>query len=208
VPNGVTLGPAGDIYGTTAGGGGRENNGTVYQLLAGSGWAENLLYSFTRGSDGATPESGVTFDSSGSLYSSTLSGGSDETGGTVFELSSGSWAFQLLYTFTETPNGSGGPELSDLVFDRAGNVYGTTHFGGAGGMGSVFKLTPTMGGYTYTSLHDFCVDGSGACSDGVFPSGTLVMDSSGNLYGTTQLGGSNAGFCYGGACGVIFKITP
>jgi uncharacterized repeat protein (TIGR03803 family) len=214
-PNGVTLGPAGNVYGTTEdGGGGSCFNGsacgTVYQLLAGSGWAENLLYSFTGGSDGGNPASGVTFDSSGNLYSSTSFGGS-KNGGTVFELSGGSWAFQLLHTFTGMAGV--GPELSDLVFDRAGNLYGTTLHDGVSDAGSVFKLTPSMGGgHTYTSLHDFCAEDSPPCPDGVMPSGTLVMDSSGNLYGTTQWGGSNSGFCNTdesiGYCGVIFKITP
>jgi uncharacterized repeat protein (TIGR03803 family) len=213
-PNGVTLGPAGNVYGTTEEGGGGgclmdSACGTIYQLLAGSGWMENLLYSFTGGSDGGNPASGATFDSSGNLYSSTLFGG-DGKGGTLFELSSGSWAFQLLYTFTGM---SGGPVLSDLVLDRAGSFYGTTFQDGVSGAGSVFKLTPSMGGgYTYKSLHDFCAEGSALCPHGALPTGTLVMDSSGNLYGTTQLGGSNSGFCntggFIGACGVIFKIMP
>jgi uncharacterized repeat protein (TIGR03803 family) len=209
-PNGVTLDLEGNIYGTT-GGGGTDEYGTVYQLLAGSGWAENLLYSFTGGSDGANPASGVTLDSSGNVYSSTQYGTSDD-GGTVFELSPpGVWAFQLLYTFTEVENLSNGPFLSDLLLDRMGNLYGTAFRDGSRSAGSVFKLTPSMGGYIYTALHNFCV-GDGACPDGALPSGTLVMDSSGNLYGTTTLGGSNSGFCNiggsGGACGLIFKITP
>ena len=205
---GVTL-YAGDIYGGA--GGGAHANGTVYQLVpTGSGWMENLLYSFTGGSDGSGPGSGVTFDSSGNLYSSTYSGGSDN-GGTVFELSPpGVWTtFRLLYTFTEVANGNGGPLHSDLIMDQAGNLYGTTFFDGAYGEGAVFKLTPTMGGYTYTSLHDFC-SGAG-CSDGYEPAGTLVMDSSGNLYGTASGGGSPLGACDSGGygnCGVIFKITP
>jgi uncharacterized repeat protein (TIGR03803 family) len=208
-PNGVTLGPAGNVYGTTFGGG-TANDGTVFQLLAGSGWAENLLYTFTGGSDGGNPTSGVTFDSAGNVYSSTEYDGPDD-GGTVFELSPPSiWAFQLLYSF---PEESSGPLLSNLVFDRMGNLYGTNSLDGSAAWGSVFKLTPTMGGgYTYTSLHDFCTLTAAPCPDGALPSGTLVMDSSGNLYGTTQLGGSNSGLCYTdgsiGACGVIFKITP
>ncbi|HLI62596.1 MAG TPA: choice-of-anchor tandem repeat GloVer-containing protein [Terriglobales bacterium] len=198
---GVTL-KRGNIYGTTMGGG-TDLNGTVYQLVSGSsGWTENLLYQFTGGSDGANPSSGVTFDPDGNLYSSTLFGGSGGSG-TVFELSSGSWAFQLLYSFT----GFEGPVLSDLIFDQAGNIYGTTYNGGAYNWGSVFKLTPSANGYTYTSLYDFCAGGP-PCPDGALPIGTLVMDSAGNLYGTTTLGGSNSGICTGGYCGVMFKITP
>ncbi|HLI63897.1 MAG TPA: choice-of-anchor tandem repeat GloVer-containing protein [Terriglobales bacterium] len=210
-PYGVTLDPAGNVYGTTFQGG-NDSRGIAYQLLAGSGWMENQLYSFTGGSDGGEPVSGVTFDSSGNLYGSTFTGGSGGVG-TVFELSSGSWAFQLLYAFTQNGSDGGGPFLSDLVLDQAGNVYGTTEYDGAVGGGSVFKLTPSMGGYTYTSLHDFCTENP--CPDGLSPTGTLVRDSSGNLYGTTQLGGANSGVCSGspfgmpfGVCGVIFKITP
>ncbi len=215
-PNGVTLDAVGNIYGTTSNGGsGNCGNGcgTVYQLLAGSGWMHNILYNFTGGSDGGNPESGVTLDPSGNLYSSTFNGGSGG-GGTAFELSSGSWSFQLLYSLMGNGNGSGGPVLSNLIFDQEGNLYGTTQFEGAVGGGSVFKLTPSMGGYIYTSLHAFCAESPVifACPDGVFPIGTLVMDSSGNLYGTATQGGSNSGVCNTGgsfgACGVIFKITP
>jgi uncharacterized repeat protein (TIGR03803 family) len=216
-PNGVTLDPAGNLYGTTEeGGDGNCTNGcgTVYQLLASSGWMENQLYSFTGGSDGNRPLSGVTFDSPGNLYSSTLYGPGSGVTGTVFELSSGTWAFRSLYGFVASPFGSaGGPELSDLLIDQAGNLYGTTYGDGAVGGGSVFKLTPSMGGYTYTSLHDFCAQGpvNFTCPDGIGPIGTLVMDSSGDLYGTASMGGSNSGACTGspfGVCGVIFKITP
>ena len=151
-------------------------------------------------------ESGVTFDSAGNLYSSTSTGGSG-LGGTAFQLSSGSWAFQLLYSFT----GETGPILSDLIFDQAGNIYGTTALGGVYGGGTVFKLTPSMGGYTCTSLHDFLP--VFCCSDGNTPQGTLLMDANGNLYGTTVYGGSGLGVCEtlglgSGLCGVIFKITP
>lgn len=199
---GVTLDPAGNVYGTAAGG--AYGWGTVYRLLAQPGWPEQLLYSFTDGSDGAGLASDVTLDSTGNLYGSTFSGGSGG-GGTAFELSSGTWAFQLLSSFTGSI--ASGPFLSDLVRDQAGNLYGTTYSDGAYSAGSVFKLTPSMGGgYTYTSLHDFCA-GGGSCVDGALPIGTLVMDTSGNLYGTASWGGFNVAAC-DGPCGVIFKITP
>ena len=190
---GVTL-YRGNIYGT-AFGGGTGGAGVVFQLLAGSGWMENLLYQFTGGSDGANPTSGVTFNA-GNLYCTTQNAGSGgpPPAGNAFELSGGNWTYHLLYSFA----GDDGPILSDLIFDPSGNIYGTTFEGGAHGEGAVFKLTPTMGGYIYTSLHDFCSESN--CADGAEPQGTLVMDSSGNLYGTTTAGGT--GF------GVIFKITP
>jgi uncharacterized repeat protein (TIGR03803 family) len=120
-PNGIILDASGNIFGTTqccgsAGG------GTVYELLAGSGWTENILYSFILdGGLGNNPYSGVTFDSTGNLYSTTWDGQGGR-GGTAFELSSGNRSFHLLYSFS----GSAGPRLSDLVFDPAGNLYGTT----------------------------------------------------------------------------------
>ena len=84
--------------------------------------------------------------------------------------------------------------------DTAGNLYGTTYEGGGFGFGSVFKLIPSGGSWTYTSLHNFCANGW-PCSDGAFPPSGLALDSEGNFYGTTSDGGA-----YGG--GVVFEITP
>jgi len=84
--------------------------------------------------------------------------------------------------------------------DGDGNLYGTTNQEGAYNFGSVFKLSPANGGWTYISLHDFCASGS-PCSDGAYPSSMLELDAESNLYGTTTQGGT-----YGG--GVVFEITP
>ena len=84
--------------------------------------------------------------------------------------------------------------------DAAGNLYGTTEEGGAYSFGSVFKLTPGSGGWTYTSLHDFCAGGY-PCSDGAFPLGSVALDADGNVYGTTTAGGASYS-------GVIWEITP
>jgi uncharacterized repeat protein (TIGR03803 family) len=187
---GVILDTAENIYGTTA--------GSVYQLIAGSGWRLNVLYTFSgndNNGDGAF--SGVTLDSAGNVYGSTAQGGVGN-GGTVFELSSGSWLFNLLHTFG---GGGGGPVFSNLIFDTAGNLYGTTN-GDGKGYGSVFKLMPSNNAWTYTSLHDFT-----GGSDGGFPIGTLAFDDAGNLYGTTSSGG-DLSKCKGYGCGVVFKITP
>lgn len=195
---GVTLDAAGNVYGTTFIDGPAAGN--VYQLLAGSEWAFNIVYSFTEISTGDNPTSGVTFDSSGNLYGSTSTGGIKE-GGTVFELSSADWSLHLLYSFSTGE----GPLLSNLIFDQAGNLYGTTYSDGPDpnrSHGTVFKLTPSNGAWTYTSLHDFT-----GGSDGGYPVGNLTFDANGNLYGTASQGG-DLSKCGGQGCGVVFKITP
>lgn len=185
---------SGNLYGTTTYGGSLAN-GTVFQLTpSGSGWAENILSSFQEG--GSTPVGGLIFDQ-GNLYGTT----SDVrigTNGSVFELmpSGGNWVFTLLYRFGNAGDSPAGP-YSSLTMDAAGNLYGTTYRdGGAGDYGSVFKLTPGNGGWTYTDLHDFT-----GGSDGAFPVSNVVLDAGGNLYGTASAGGA-----YG--YGVIWEITP
>jgi uncharacterized repeat protein (TIGR03803 family) len=202
--SGVIFDKAGNLYGTATAGGAygalSGGYGTVYQLTpSGSGWDENTLYIFQGGGDGSGPKGGLIFDQSGNLYGATTTGGSGG-GGTVFMLtpSNGSnWTFSVIYSFTGSAYcGSSG----SLSMDGAGNLYGTTVCDGANKFGSVFKLTPTSGGWTYTSLHDF------SRAEGAGPHGSLVFDTSGNLYGTTQWGGTG-GACNGG-CGVVFEITP
>jgi len=199
-PNaGVILDSAGNLYGTTMEGG--LGYGTVYQLKpSASGWTEQVLYSFTAGNDGYDPMGGLIFDGLGNLYGTALSGGAGG-GGTAFELtpSEGSWNFILLYNF----GGMAYPK-SSLMMDAAGNLYGTTFHGGSGrglcppggpGCGTVYRLTPSPSGWNYTELHSFDVN------DGAAPSGGVVMDTKGNLYGTAASGGGN-GF------GVVWEIEP
>ena len=145
------------------------------------------------------PHGPLMFDRSGNLYGTTVSGGSGG-GGTVFELSpsGGSWTFSLLYGLTGVPNG--GPK-GNLAMDAAENLYGAADGDGAYGNGSVFKLTPNNGVWTYTDLHDF----SG--SDGAGPNGGVTLDTNGNVYGTTVLGGIE-GCGTGSGCGVVWEITP
>ena len=205
--SGVILDEAGNLYGTTIYGGGSGclgvGCGIVYQLTpSGSGWEEKTLYSFHEedGPDGSHPYSGLIFDPSGNLYGATASGGSG-CSGTVFELSpaGGSWTFTLLYPFTGFCGG--GPGAS-LAMDGAGALYGTTGGVGSYRWGSVFKLTPSGGSWTYTSLHDFTHG-----SDGGWPISSVTWDASGNLFGTTSEGGDlNCGAQYG--CGVVWEITP
>ena len=201
---GLTLDSSGNMYGTTLAGGtgsgpncGNYGCGTVYEVSpSGSGWSETILYNFTEsGADGYPPYAGLLLDPAGDLYGTTEAGGST-FGGTVFELSptNGSFAFSLLYTLP-AHNGDADFSQSRLVMDKAGNLYGATSDGGYYGFGMVFKLSPGYGGWTFTDLHDF------AGPDGYFPSGDLVLDASGNLYGTALEGGSHNE-------GVIWEITP
>ena len=164
---------------------------------SGSGWTENTPYGFQGGSDGKLPGVwGLIFDTSGNLYGTTVWGGAGG-GGTVFQLipSAGSWTFNLLYSLSGS-NG-GGPWNGPLIMDSAGNLYGTTAKGKSSyGFGNVFELSPSNGGWTYTSLHQFT-----GGSDGKDPYGGVVLDAGGNLYGTTGGGGA-----YG--YGVVWEITP
>ncbi len=108
---------------------------------------------------------------------------------------------RVLYSFSD-PGGDVIPQ-SGVISDAAGNLYGTTFYGGANGVGTVYELTPVGAGWHYSILHSFAIDGI----DGYFPTGSLVFDDAGNLYGTAQFGGS--GNCTNGlGCGAIFKLSP
>ncbi|MGO9518619.1 MAG: choice-of-anchor tandem repeat GloVer-containing protein [Candidatus Korobacteraceae bacterium] len=185
----------GNLYGTATAGG-AYGNGVVFQLKpSGSGWTDNVLYSFQNGNDGRTPIGGLTFDQSGNLYGSTYYGGQGGSG-TVFELtpSGDSWILSTLYSFSGP--GWGGP-ADRLVMDAAGNLYGTTVVApGDYGNGGVFELTPSSGAWGYTLLHAFNYN-----NDGASPWGGVVLDGSGNLYGTTCTGGLFAE-------GTAWEITP
>jgi uncharacterized repeat protein (TIGR03803 family) len=186
----VIFDKAGNLYGT-ASQGGLSGAGVVYQLTpTDSGWTESILYNFSGGSDGGSP-TGQVFDQAGNLYGATALGGSGG-GGTVFMLSpSGSnWTYTLLHSF----KGSEGP-MTSLSIDASGSLYGTTYLDGAYGLGSVFKLTPSNGGWIFTSLHDF----TGV--EGYLASSTVVFDARGNLYGETWAGGAHRD-------GTLWKITP
>jgi uncharacterized repeat protein (TIGR03803 family) len=192
--SGVIPDREGNLYGTTQG-----SNGTAFQLApSGSSWTKTILHNFSY-SDGVIPN-GLLFDSAGNLYGTTTAYGVGDAG-TAYELtpSGGSWNFDVLYAFAGT-GGADGPYAA-VIMDPAGNLYGTTAGAGAYGYGSVFKLTPGDGGWTYTSLHDFT-----GGTDGRSPRSSLVLDASGNLYGTALEGGT--GKCDIWGCGVIFEITP
>ncbi len=196
--SGVVADPSGNLYGVAALGG-QYGRGAIYQLSpTASGWTHKTLYSFTGHADGGIPTGGLIFDASGNLYGTTSTGGSGG-GGTVFELTPthDGWNFNTLYTLPGDWLTRGGPS-GKLVMDAAGNVYGTQNGEGAHGRGSVFKLTHSTTGWSYASLYDFT-----AQADGGWPTGSLVLDAEGNIYGMTTYGGTSG--CY---CGVIFKIAP
>jgi uncharacterized repeat protein (TIGR03803 family) len=189
---------AGNLYGTTENDG-AFGDGTVFQVSPGGNgqWTLSNIYDFAGASDGALPAAGLVIDAAGNLYGTTGAGGL--TYGVVFELSpssGGQWNESVLYTFTKT---DGRWPSDDLALDAAGNLYGTGYSGGSSqmclyGCGTVFELTPNGGTWTQTILHNFN-DGT----DGSYPTAGLVLDSAGNLYGTTTEGGS-------GNQGVVFEI--
>jgi uncharacterized repeat protein (TIGR03803 family) len=169
---------------------------------------ETLLHIFNPRTAGQFPQSGVIFDPSGNLFGTTILGGSAcPSGGTVFELipgSDGNWIEKTLHSFPCGLQDGSGP-LAGLIFDRDGNLYGTTVSGGGScnlsqlGCGTVFQLSPKGDGHWAEKvLHRF-----GQGSDGVDPEAGLILDPSGNLYGVTRYGGRTS--CYQG-CGIVFEL--
>jgi uncharacterized repeat protein (TIGR03803 family) len=200
----VVIGPNGSLYGTTYQGGGM-GWGAVFNLrppphaspnVLGS-WLETVLYSFAEDGDGGNPGFGdLAFDQAGNLYGTTIIGG----GGTVFQLSpsNGTWSYTVLFAFS----GPGNAPWSTLAWDQAGNLYGTTASGGLYSRGTISKLMPSNGGWVETDLYEFT-----GTDDGAFPLGSVTLDSSGNIYGTTRTGG-DLNDCYPDGCGVVWEITP
>lgn len=199
---GVILDRAGNPYGT-AYAQGTGFFGTAFRLAPrGSGWIFTSLYSSESGADGANPDGPLTFGPNGALYGTTFDGGVANQG-TVFVLRPpshlvanilGGWTDAVLYAF-QGGNDGANPRNATLMFDRAGNIYGTTTFGGAHGKGTVFELTQSQGTWTESILYSFS-----AGADGGYPGGGVIFDSAGNLYGSTQGGGQ--GF------GIVYKLTP
>lgn len=176
---------AGNLYGATTAGG-PAYSGVVYKLSPDG--RQTVLHGFTGGAGGWLPLGGVVLDSAGNLYGTTLYGGS-VGGGVVFKVSSTGQA-TILYNFTSGVDG--GAPSSGVVRDAAGNLYGTTQFGGTGGRGVVYRIDP--GGHE-TVLYNF----TGGAGGGV-PTAGVILDAAGNLYGTTEEGGAYFG-------GVVFKIS-
>jgi uncharacterized repeat protein (TIGR03803 family) len=199
---GVIFDAAGNLYGTTRYGGANINV-TVFELSPGAGgtWKEKVLYSFCSAigcADGSYPWAGLIQDAEGNLYGTTAYGGA--TGyGTLFELSpgaGGTWTETVLYDFCSLSGCVDGTHpFAGLIFDSAGNLYGTASSGIEEGV--AFELSPGAGGvWTETVLHSF-----GSQGDGHFPAASLVFDEAENLYGTTAYGGANNG-------GAVFELSP
>src|SRR6266702_3926838 len=192
---GLIMDSSGNLYGTTENGG-ASGLGTVFELVSASGtYSQKVLHSFNR-SDGANPSAGLIMDSSGNLYGTTQNGGTNGFG-TVFELvnSSGTYSEKVLHSFTNS-NGDGASPFAGLIMDTSGNLYGTTAGGGTGGTGTVFSLINTSGTYGENLLLVF---GTTCGGNGSSPEAGLIMDSSGNLYGTTLSGVKNVG--------TVFELT-
>jgi uncharacterized repeat protein (TIGR03803 family) len=212
----LSVGPDGIVYGTTAGGG---NNGctsgngcgTVFKLqppptacrAVYCPWTKTGLYDFTGGLDGAYPYGSLTFDQHGNVYGTTNSSQNYDYDGSVYELSpsNGSWLATVLYTFTYSYQ-VGGP-FGGVVFDKQGNLWGTSDAGGNQNClisndspcGVLFELTPSASGWNYSAVYQF------DRSIGGFPTGTLVLDENGNLYGTLAANGPNGN-------GGVYEYSP
>lgn len=191
---GLIFDSAGNLYGTTSVGAG------VFELspAAAGAYTEATLYTFAGRDDGSSPQSSLIMDSAGNLFGTTQSGGSGGYG-TVFKLApngNGGYSESILFSFTDRDDGAS-PQ-SDVVMDGAGDLYGTTEYGGGSDYGTVFELVPNgSGGYTEVTLYSFTggIDGAGSVAG-------LILDSAGNLYGTAQGGGSSGGY------GTVFEIYP
>ena len=196
----LTWDAKGNLYGGTLGGG-TGKGGVIFELKHKAwGWREHVLHNFPAYSgDGWNPHGPLIFDQKGDLYGTTSQGGPLGYG-TVFKLTRGSdgrWKETILYDL-RNPFQNGGGSDAGVIFDSSGNLWGTTPGGGDPKCqcGVVFKMTPGgKGKWKYTAVHRFHY------TDGFDPEAGLILDSNGNLYGTTANGGK-----YGG--GVVFEITP
>ncbi len=193
----ITPDESGHLYGTLF------TYAAIFQLTPASTENESVVHRL-QNDDGCDPHGGLLFDPSGAMYGSTSYCGI-LGGGTIFKLmpSGSGWSFSVLYNM---PGDGATTTNGNLVMDAAGNLYGTTLYGGQYDMGSVFKLTPSGQGWIYTSLHDF----TGAPNDGAYPADGVTLGGNGKIYGTTPSGGlalcSDINMVPG--CGVVFEITP
>jgi uncharacterized repeat protein (TIGR03803 family) len=223
----LTLDSAGNLYGTTYSGGtltacNGHGCGTVFEIMRTQGGSlERVLYSFAGGKDGGLPKAGVTFDGAGNLYGITTGGGAYNEG-TVFKLtpgSNGNWKESVIYNYAF--HSFGIFPAADLAVDTHGDLYGTSPDGGlrcnaSVNCGVVFELIPRAdGSWTENTLHEF----SAPPPDGAIANSSLVLDSAGNVYGSTPYGGNTnflpgrgcysfaGGFLVGG-CGTVYELTP
>ena len=202
----LVLDGAGNLYGTTYGGG-VHGFGTVFKLspTASGTWTEAILHSFNSPGDGYTPAGGLALDSGGNLYGTTAEGGRYSSG-TVFELSptaGGLWIEKILHHFGGSSTDGGGP-MTGVAIDAGGNLYGTTSTGGSYGVGTVYEISNRTG--TEKVLHSFSNTGR----EGYAPAAGVILDAEGNLYGTTSAGGTTQ-HCGAQRCpppyGTVFELT-
>jgi hypothetical protein len=197
---------SGTLYGTASQGAGTgcggAGCGTVFELAPnGGGWNFSTLYTFAGGSDGGQPWGSLIAGSGGALYGTTTANGAGGWG-TVFNLtqSGGVWTENVLHSFTG--GSDGGTPYAALLWNGSGGLYGTAAYGGNSGCfkdrgcGTVFELTQSGGVWSETVLWNF-----GGSGDGGNPQGGVILDKSGNLYGTATRGGTYAN-------GAVWEVTP
>ena len=219
--SGLIFDELGNLYGTTQLGGANGQVccwGTVFELsppaMQGGAWTESILYTFggNTTNDGCYPEDKLTFDAAGNLYgTASQCNGPPYAAGSVFELTpsgGGTWNETVLYRFCANGHGScpnGATPKAEVVFDQAGNLYGTAEYGGRGGGlggGAAFELSPAQsGGWTEAVLRAFLPAG------GVSPLSSINIDPAGNLYGTTSSGGEFSQLCRATYCGGVFRLS-
>ncbi len=207
---GLTFDAAGNLYGV-ASLSGIYGGGLVFEMSPNGrgGWSFRTLHNFGNRTDGTYPQARLTMDAAGNLYGTTVQGGIFDTG-TVFQLSpdgSGGWAYTKIHNFDNGRDGMW--PKSAVAVDGEGNVYGVTEQGGYDGhscspwgdthaCGTVYKLTPNgTWDWTYKKLHNFW-----GGWDQQYPDGDVILDSSGNVYGTTSSG------WYDYNPGSVFEVIP
>ncbi|HXE53592.1 MAG TPA: choice-of-anchor tandem repeat GloVer-containing protein [Tepidisphaeraceae bacterium] len=195
--SGLSVGPDGTLYGTTQSGGDSGNGGgTVFDVK--NGTLTTLATFPTDGYNFVTPSGSLAVDASGNIYGTTQYTLGSSSGGTVFEVVAGSGTVTTLYTFTG--GADGGVPMGGLIMDSSGNLYGTTSQGGANGGGTLFKFDPATQSMEGTPI-------SFSANTGINPEGPLLMDVSGDLFGTTNSGSTSQGGGYNTTYGTVFEVV-
>jgi uncharacterized repeat protein (TIGR03803 family) len=200
-PGALGVDTAGNLYGSTYGGGSHQA-GLIFRL-AHDTWQSKILYNFCPVSgcaDGANAPTRPLVDSAGDVFGTTLNGGS-LGGGVVYELTParGGFAYHVIHDFAQ-PSDQGETPQGGVIMDSGGDLYGTAQSGASAlDAGAIYRLHHTANGWKHTLLHRFCAQTN--CADGKYPEALLALDSSGDLFGTTNIGGKNSQ-------GTVFEFTP